>query len=98
MLPLARRLARRLAERESERRELLHTALAASDRERRRLAARLHDGIIQDLASAGLTLENLGVTSDNRDDDSAATLARLSDLVDAEIAELRVFLTELATS
>ncbi|WP_293782074.1 sensor histidine kinase [uncultured Aeromicrobium sp.] len=95
-LPLALRLARRLDRREAERRALLETALAASDRERRRLAARLHDGIIQNLASVGLTLEALEHAAQQRDGASAATLARLSNLIDADITELRVLLTDLA--
>lgn len=94
-LPLALRLARRLDERESERRELLHAALEASDRERRHLAMRLHDGIIQNLASVGLTLESLGPTTGDLDETRATALAKLSDMVDADIAELRGLLTEL---
>lgn len=92
--PLALRLARRLAAREAERRELLHTALAASDRERRRLATRLHDGIIQDLASVGLALDRLGMGAIG--DEEGALLTRATDLVDADLAQLRTLLTELA--
>lgn len=94
-LPLALRLARRLQRQEEERRELLKTALAASDRERLRLATRLHDGVIQDLAGVGLTLQALDRAS-AADASGGASLARLGDLVDAEIEELRAILTELA--
>ena len=94
--PLALRLARRLAAREAERRELLHTALAASDRERRRLASRLHDGIIQDLASVGLTLDRLGFGAIADDPDKVALLMQATDLLDADLTQLRTLLTELA--
>lgn len=95
-LPLALRLARRLGEGESERRELLHTALAASDRERRRLATRLHDGIVQDLASVGLTLDHLGPAAFGDNPDQVALLARASDLLDADLVQLRTLMSELA--
>lgn len=95
-LPLAVRLARRLHQREAERRALLHTALTASDRERRRLAARLHDGVIQDLASVGLTLDSLGLAEPEQDPRRAALLLRASEMIDADLSELRGLLTELA--
>lgn len=95
-LPLALALARRLGQREAERRELLATALAASDRERMRLAARLHDGIIQNLASVGLTLDAIGADGAGDDTGRIALLSRASDLVESDLAELRSLLTELA--
>ncbi|MGB4776887.1 sensor histidine kinase [Microbacterium sp.] len=94
-LPLSVRLARRVHRAENERQKLLRTALAASDRERQRLAARLHDGIIQDLASIGLTLENLGVHQVSFNAEHAAILSRLGGVVDADISELRAILTGL---
>jgi two-component system, NarL family, sensor kinase len=48
-LPLARSLARRLGEGQRQREALLQRALDASERERRTIAADLHDGIVQDL-------------------------------------------------
>lgn len=94
-LPLSARLARRVQRSERDRQELIHTALAASDRERQRLAARLHDGILPDLASVGLTLENFSVSRADESPSDAAALARLGDRVDAEIDEIRALLTEL---
>ena len=55
-IPLAYLLARRLRERELERRALLDRALDASDLERRRLAAELHNGPVQGLAGVAFTL------------------------------------------
>jgi signal transduction histidine kinase len=54
--PLAYRMARRLRRSQEEREALLVGALAASDRERSRIAADLHDGVVQGLAGASFTL------------------------------------------
>jgi two-component system NarL family sensor kinase len=54
--PLAYRMARRLRAAQEEREQLLVGALAASDRERSRIAADLHDGVVQGLAGASYTL------------------------------------------
>jgi two-component system, NarL family, sensor kinase len=56
-LPLAWRLARRLQRGQEERERLLRQALDASDRERRRIASDLHDGIVQDFTGRALTLD-----------------------------------------
>ena len=55
-VPLAYRMARRLRRSQEEREALLVGALAASDRERARIAADLHDGVVQGLAGASFTL------------------------------------------
>jgi signal transduction histidine kinase len=55
-LPLARGLARRLREGQRQQEELLVHALEASDLERRRIAADLHDGVVQDLAGISFSL------------------------------------------
>jgi len=55
-LPLAWRLARRLAARQREREELLQRAIEAQDLERRRIAAGIHDDVVQDLAGLGFSL------------------------------------------
>ncbi|WP_420115172.1 sensor histidine kinase [Pseudactinotalea sp.] len=56
-MPLALRMARSHGRAERDRRQLVDQALAASEVERRRLAQRLHDGVIQDLAAIGMALE-----------------------------------------
>ena len=56
-LPLAWRLARRLRRGQEEREGLLRQALDASDRERRRIASDLHDGIVQDFTGRALQLD-----------------------------------------
>jgi two-component system, NarL family, sensor kinase len=55
-VPLAYSLARRLRARQREREELLRRAIDASDLERRRIAADLHDGAVQRLAGVSLSL------------------------------------------
>lgn len=55
-LPLAYSLARRLRRRQQERERLLRRAIDASDLERRRIAADLHDGAVQRLAGVSLSL------------------------------------------
>ena len=49
-------LARRLDSDQREREALLRRAIEASDAERRRIAADLHDGVVQDLAGISLGL------------------------------------------
>jgi signal transduction histidine kinase len=55
-VPLAYSLARRLRDRQREREELLRRAIDASDLERRRIAADLHDSAVQRLAGVSLSL------------------------------------------
>ena len=56
-IPLAVRLERRLRARQREREDLLVRAIEASDVERRRIAADLHDGAVQDLAGISYSLD-----------------------------------------
>ncbi|HMQ27242.1 MAG TPA: sensor histidine kinase [Acidimicrobiales bacterium] len=69
-LTLAWRMARRLERAQAEREELYQQALDASDAERRRIAADLHDGVVQDLAGVGFTLAAL---ADRAGDDTSGT-------------------------
>jgi two-component system, NarL family, sensor kinase len=55
-VPLAGSLVKRLRARQQEREELLVRAIEASDIERRRIAADLHDGAVQDLAGISYSL------------------------------------------
>ena len=58
-LPIALSLARRVHRQEAERRDLLARSLVASDRERRTIAADVHDGPVQDLAGVSYALSAL---------------------------------------
>jgi signal transduction histidine kinase len=55
-IPIAASLARRVRRTEAERAELMQRTIADSDRERRAVAADLHDGPVQDLAGVGYAL------------------------------------------
>lgn len=55
-LPLAWTMARRLDQGRRDREELLRRAIDASASERRRIAADLHDGVVQDLAGVAFNL------------------------------------------
>ena len=55
-LPLAWQLSRRVQRGQRERVELLQRAVDASERERRRIAADLHDGVVQNLAGVSFSL------------------------------------------
>jgi signal transduction histidine kinase len=91
-IPLAWSLARRLRSRQLEREDLLMRAITASDRERRRIARDLHDGVVQDLAGVSYSLAAVA-----RQDRPATTaeLASAGDTVRASIEALRTLLVEL---
>lgn len=55
-LPLARRLVGRVRRAQRERETYLQAAMTASDRERRRIAADLHDGVVQDMNGLSLSM------------------------------------------
>ena len=54
--PLAWSMARRLRAGQRERERLLRGTIEAADSERRRIAGDLHDGVVQDLAGAAMSL------------------------------------------
>jgi signal transduction histidine kinase len=58
-LPLVASLARRLQRGHAERERLLTSAIESSERERRRIASDLHDGVVQDLAGVAFGLAPL---------------------------------------
>jgi signal transduction histidine kinase len=74
----------RAADREAE---LQREALAASDAERDRIAADIHDGPLQALSAAWLRLTTLATRLDGRADDDDAELARLARDVARSLAE-----------
>ncbi len=67
--------------------ELQREALAASDAERDRIAADIHDGPLQALSAAWLRLTTLATRLDGRADDDDAELARLARDVARSLAE-----------
>ena len=87
--PLAYRAARRLRAAQEEREALLLASLAASDRERSRIAADLHDGVVQGLSGTSMSLS--AAAANLRDTDRAAAGALSSAATDLRrwIRELR---------
>ena len=80
-VPLAWSMARRLGQGLRERQALLETAAEASALERRRVAADLHDGPLQDLA--GLAFALAGAAGRAPEGTDPATVAALRDGADA---------------
>src|SRR3954468_8019189 len=69
-LPLAWSMARRLQRGHREREMLLTNAIEASSQERRRIAADLHDGVVQDLAGLAFGLAPLASGAARRGDEA----------------------------
>ena len=79
-LPLARALARNVRRAREEREEYLRAAVDASDRERRRIAADLHDGVVQDMNGLSLSIAAEARGAESRGEgDAARRLRRISD-------------------
>ena len=94
--PLVWSLARRLQRGHEEREALLGNAIAASARERRRVASYLHDGPVQDIAGLAFSLAPLADSAEARGSDKEAgvlrnAVARLR----GTVRDLRALLVEL---
>ena len=94
--PLAARLARQTGRARRDRELMLHRSLAASDAERRRIAADLHDGVVQDLAATSIALAGAAVAAERagaRDESGRLHLA--ADAVRAGIRSLRSLVVDI---
>ncbi|MGH3979957.1 MAG: sensor histidine kinase, partial [Pseudonocardiaceae bacterium] len=91
-VPMAWYLARRVRRNEQERAELLHRALSASDRERSRIAADLHDGVVQDLAGVGYAI---GALSRAAPDEQRPMLDSLGRIVRGAVDSLRKLMVDI---
>jgi signal transduction histidine kinase len=90
--PITVSLARRVAGHEAERAALLERALSASERERRQIAADLHDGVVQDLAGAGYALAAVA----RRVDEPASTgLEHVGKVVRGAVESLRRLMVDI---
>lgn len=95
-VPLAWSMAARLRRGHAERERLLTAAVEASSRERRRIAADLHDGAVQDLAGVAFGLAPLAEDARRDGDDTRA--AALDDSVERlrqGVRDLRTLLVEI---
>lgn len=93
-VPLVWRLARRLRGLRRERERLLVRAVESSDAERRRIAADLHDGVVQELAGASFALSAAAGAVRDRPAVSAS-LDRVAAGVRQSIRSLRSLLVEI---
>lgn len=91
-LPLAYQLARRVRSGQRERVELLQRAVEASEVERRRIAADLHDGVVQNLAGVSYSLSAAATTAPPG---LAATLGDAAAETRQGLRELRSLLVEI---
>ena len=87
--PLAYRMATRLRSAQEQREQLLLSALGASDKERRRIASDLHDGVVQGLAGASYTLSAVAEKA------RAAGVEPLAQTASHTAVELRRWVREL---
>jgi two-component system NarL family sensor kinase len=95
-LPLAWSMARRLQRGHREREALLESAVEASTQERRRIAADLHDGVVQDLAGVAFGLEPIAAQAQQRgDDDEAGVLRGAMRTLRQGVRDLRTLLVEI---
>ena len=92
-LPLAWSLARRLKRGQRERETLLVSAMEASERERRRIAGDLHDGVVQDLAGLSLTLA--AAAGRTNDPEAAPVLAGAASSTRQSIRQMRSLLVDI---
>lgn len=91
--PLVWRLARKVQHGREERERLLRRAVEASDAERRRIAADLHDGVVQELAGASFAL---AAAAKNTDEPAvSASLDRVAAGVRQSMRSLRSLLVEI---
>jgi two-component system, NarL family, sensor kinase len=87
LLPLAWLLARRVRRTQHERERLMQRAIESSDRERRRIAADLHDGPVQELS--GLSMQLSAAAQNVQDPSASETLRDSASAVRGSVKTLR---------
>jgi signal transduction histidine kinase len=91
-IPMAISMARRLTRQEEERRALVQDHLAASERERREIAADVHDGPVQDLAGVSYALSAL---RGRLPEDQRPIVDRMTVAVRSAVASLRRLMVDI---
>ena len=87
-------LTRQITRAGHERERLLHSAIDASDAERRRIARDLHDGVVQDLAGTAYSLSAMARDSETMPETRSTLTAASSSLRDG-LKALRSLLAEI---
>ncbi len=96
LVVLGIRMARRISAELRTREELLERAVDASEMERSRIAADLHDGTVQHLAGLSFALAGLAARAEAEgDDDSAAVLSDAAATSRTSVRELRTLLVDI---
>lgn len=96
LLPLAWHLARRVRDAQRERQRLLQRAVDASEDERRRIAADLHDSTVQELAAVSYSLAGIGRRLASGDHSAAAdAVADAARATRRSVGQLRTLLVEI---
>lgn len=91
-VPIAVSLARRVRRHEADRTRLLERALSASERERKEIAAGIHDGVVQDLAGVGYAI---GALSHSVAPENRAMADRLGATVRGAVDALRRLMVDI---
>jgi two-component system NarL family sensor kinase len=95
-VPLAWSLARRLQREHAQREALLASAIEASSSERRRIAAELHDGVVQQLAGVAFGLAPLADAAAQRGEAKEADVLRnAGGRLRQGVRDLRTLLVEI---
>ena len=95
-VPLAYRLARRLRSSQRDRETMLIRTVEASADERRRIAADLHDGVVQDLAGISYTLSAAAERADGASpDDNRGTFRDAASDTRAAMRRLRSLIVDI---
>lgn len=96
LLPVLWTLLDRLRRGQDQRERLLRNAVDASDAERRRIAATLHDGVVQELAASSFALAGAAERAEQAGaSDVAATVRGASATVRTSIRGLRSLLVDI---
>ncbi len=95
LLPLAWSLARRLQREHAAREALLRRALDASELERRRIAADLHDGILQDLTGAAFAISAVGERLSGDENGSKTRVEQAAATCRSAVRQLRSMMVEI---
>ncbi|MCW2803758.1 MAG: hypothetical protein JWN06_1975 [Propionibacteriaceae bacterium] len=96
LLPLLWRLLDRLSRFQSQREALLERAVEASSEERRRIAATLHDGVVQELAATSFVVSGAALRAESAGQTALAqSLTTAADTVRTSIGGLRSLLVDI---
>jgi two-component system NarL family sensor kinase len=95
-IPLAGSLARRLSRLIADHEALLNRTLGASERERRRIAGDLHDGVVQNLMAVATSLGTTARRLEKEDQDTTTSVRSAEMEVRQAMGELRTLIIEIA--